>query len=181
HCTRYGLFARYVWPMQFVELFPESPIPFVVLMNRSIKSQSNQTPGLALEKILAQCRIVREARGAPERFDRFLVSIQQSQQMPTRGPEWLIADDAALRQSIECIQSGGRIACLRQRHGTSHRRADAGGHPDKAFVKQCDFLPVNVPGFDASCVNGLDCGLQLVMPGLAKPSGSPQKLFGFFH
>jgi hypothetical protein len=53
--------------------------------------------GRSLEKILTQCRIVREARGASERFVRFLVSIQQSQQMPRRGPEWLIVDDAALR------------------------------------------------------------------------------------
>jgi hypothetical protein len=68
--------------------------------------------------MLTQGRVVREARGASERFVRFLVSIQQSQQMPTRGPEWLIVDDAALRQNIECIQPGGRIACLLQKHAT---------------------------------------------------------------
>src|SRR4029077_3758119 len=131
--------------------------------------------GRSLEKILTQCRIVREASGASERFVRFLVPIQQSQQMPTRGPEWLIVDDAALRQSIECIQPGGRIACLRQRHGTSYRRADVGRQPDKAFVQQCDFLPVDVPGFSASRVYRLDCGLQLITASLAKSSGSPQK------
>src|SRR5206468_10439775 len=90
------------------------------------QSQLNQTTGRSLEEILTQCRIVREARGASKRFVCFLVSIQQSQQMPTRGPEWLIVDDAALRQSIECIQPGKRIACLRQRHCTSHRGADVG-------------------------------------------------------
>ena len=68
----------------------------------------------------------------------------------------MVAEDAVLRQSIECIQPGGRIAGLRQRHGTSHPRADAGREPDKAFVKQCDFPPVNVPGFGASRVNGVD-------------------------
>jgi hypothetical protein len=96
--------------------------------------QSNQTTSRSLEKMLTQCRIVREARGASERFVRFLVSIQQSQQMPARGPEWLIVDDAALRQSIECIQPGGRIACLGQRHGAS-RCADAWREPDQDLRK----------------------------------------------
>src|SRR5262245_10553670 len=100
--------------------------------------------------------------------------------MTTRGPEGLVVDDAALWRSIERIQPGGRIACLRQRYGTSHRRADVGREPDKAFVKQCDFLPVNVPGFSASRVNGLDCGLQLITPRLAKPGGSPQQFFVVF-
>ena len=139
------------------------------------------TRGRSLEKILTQGRVVREARGASERGARFLGSIQQPQQMATRGPEWLIVDDAALRQSLECIETGGRIACLRQRHRTTHRGADAGREPHEAFVEQSDFVPVNVPGFSTSRMNGLDGGLQLVMARPAERCGGPQKFFGFFH
>jgi hypothetical protein len=35
--------------------------------------------------------------------------------MQARGPEGLIVDDAALRQSVERAQTGGGIARLRQR------------------------------------------------------------------
>jgi hypothetical protein len=73
-----------------------------------MKSQSIQTTGCSLEKILAQCRIVRETRGASERFVRFLVSIQQSQQMPTRESQVAAAVLHVVQRETSFTRSFGK-------------------------------------------------------------------------
>ncbi len=51
---------------------------------------SKRTGGGALQKVFTQRRIVCQARGTIERFDPFIVPVQQKKQMAARGPIGLV-------------------------------------------------------------------------------------------
>jgi hypothetical protein len=77
--------------------------------------------GGALEKVFTQRRVIRQARGASERFLRFISLVEQLQQMSARGPIGLVVGDSAGGNLIERGESGGRLARLGERNGSPNQ------------------------------------------------------------
>src|SRR5437762_13135360 len=106
---------------------------------------SKRTDGGALQKVFTQRRIVCQARGTIERFDRFIVPVQQTKQMSARGPIGLIIRRLLRWNLFKGGKSSNWFACLRNCNGSPNKRTDPGRDSHQALIEQSDFLPINVP------------------------------------
>src|SRR5947208_14484394 len=142
---------------------------------------SKRTGGGALQKVFTQRRIVCQARGTIERFDRFIVPVQQAKQMAARRPIGLIIRRLLRGNAVKSSQSDSRLACLRNRNGSPNKRTNPGRDSHQALVEQSDFLPIDVPGFRSISVNRLNGSFQLIASHALEGGSRVQMCLGFVN
>src|SRR5207244_9140275 len=123
---------------------------------------SKRTGGGALQKVFTQRRIVCQARGTIERFDRFIAPVQQKKQMAACGPIGLVIRCLVRGNLFKGGKSNTWFAGLRNRNGSPNKRTNPGRDSHQALVEQGDFLPIDVPGFRSISVNRLNGSFQLI-------------------
>src|SRR5262249_60980160 len=100
--------------------------------------------------------VIIQAAGEREFRAPFVSPVQQSQQMPARGPIRLIAGDAVRGNLFERGKTGGRPDRLRHRYGPPDQRADSGRDSRQTIIEQEYLLPVDASADGAVGVNGLN-------------------------